>query len=539
MLSLILNGALSVHGWQDRTRDVRAPKATSAISGRVVSGSGGAGIGESVVTAVDTISGFTQSTTTDPSGAFLLGSLPAGRFVLTATKSTFITGRYGQQAAGGTRRALTLADEKTVSGIEIKLWKAGVITGKVETALGERFPGAAVNVMRVAVDGEVKRLLPIRPSAVTSDTGEYRIYGVDPGSYYIVATPPPLVLRRGLEPTAAYRPTFYPGAAALETAQRVSVAAEGTITADIVIQTSRLMKVNGTLLDPRGSVSAAAMNGIRVHASSHGLPVQPKADVFDGRFSFPALPEGAYVFRSDARKDADDRSVVFLGDAYVERVDKQPTTVVLSAVRTGAITGTVRLPRDVKPAEPLSLQVGANPQFDTTSMGPSRAVAIDKNQRFRFLAWPGPNRIQARVETRGLYVKAIWLAGVDIADEVVTIRDGADVEGLEIELTDVTQTITGKVATRPDSGELVEDLAVVVFPVDRQLWASNRRTALVQVDQRGDFAVKSLPPGSYNAAVVSFSSGLSFRDPTFLESLDNTQPVSLREGGTASLVLRR
>jgi hypothetical protein len=541
VLFLILHGALRAHAWQERrARDVEALTGTSTIRGRVVAASGGAGIGDAIVTAVETISGFTSSVTSDSYGAFLMENIPGGRYVLAATKPTFITGRYGQQTSGGTRRVLALAEGKTTSDVEIRLWKAGIITGKIETPLGERLPGATVNVMRSSVDGDVRRVLPIRPSAVTSDTGEYRIYGVDPGSYYIVATPPPLTLRKGLARNMGYRPTFYPDAAGLDSAQRVSVAVEATTVADILMQTSRLITVDGTLLDPRGSLPAASANGIRVHAGADGLAVQPKAIVFDGRFSFPALPEGAYTFHSDTIKDAEGRSVVFLADAYIDGQESTRVSVSLSGIRTGAITGTVRLPRGVTLAESLSVQIGANPRFDTKSMGPSPPVRIDKNHTFRFLVWPGLNRIVARVENRGLYVKAIWLGGVDITDEAVTVNDGIDLEGLELELTDVTQTLSGRVTIQSGSEELVEDLAVVVFPVDRHLWASNRRTALAPLDKRGEFNVRSLPPGAYAAAVVPFRSGLSFRDPGFLESVQNTaQVLSLSEGATVTLVLRR
>jgi hypothetical protein len=173
-------------------------------------------------------------------------------------------------------------------------------------------------------------------------------------------------------------------------------------------------------------------------------------------------------------------------------------------------------------------------------MGPSPAVEIERNQTFRFWAWPGPNGIVARVHNPGLYIKAIRLGGVDVTDEPVRISDGIDVEGVEVEITDVFQTLSGKVAARSDSDELIEDLAVIVFPVDRDLWTSGRRTALARVGKNGEFIVSALPPGTYAAAVLPFNDGLSLRDPRLLESLqDKAQTVSLPEGGTASVVLRR
>ncbi len=308
--------------------------------------------------------------------------------------------------------------------------------------------------------------------------------------------------------------------------------------ANVVLQTAQLIRADGILLDPRGSIQTAATNGIRVHAGVDGLPVQPKAVVLDGRFSFPTLYEGAYTFRSDVLKDAAGRSVVFLGEAYITGQDVTPVT--MSAIRTGAIAGSVRVPRVLNLAESLSVQIGADPQFDTRSLGPSPSVKIDRSLKFKIVAWPGANRIRARVENPGLYVKAIWLGGVDITDEVVTISDGVDLEGLELELTNINQTLSGRVASRADSDELVEDFAVVVFPVGRQLWGSPRRTVIAPVDQQGEFIVKSLPSGTYSVAMVPFSSAMNVRDPLFLEALQNTaQVVTLSEGSSAKVLLRR
>jgi hypothetical protein len=159
VLLLILFWDPGSHARQERpTRDAKALTGSASIRGRVISASDGVGIGEATVTAVETTSGFTRAVTSDFSGAFVLEAVPAGRYVVSASKPTFITGRYGQQTPGETRRALTLGDGKTAS-IEIKVWKAAVITGKIETPTGEPLPGATANVLRLVVDGEVKRLL--------------------------------------------------------------------------------------------------------------------------------------------------------------------------------------------------------------------------------------------------------------------------------------------------------------------------------------------------------------------------------------------
>src|SRR5215831_8868006 len=212
------------------SRDGQAPPHVATIAGHVAY-AGGGGIAGAVVTAVETTTGAAKAVATDNAGAFTLAGVAVGRYVISATKDTYLSGQYGQQTPGGPRRALVLKDGETAS-VDITMWKAGVITGKVQTLDGQALPRVAVNLVRRYVDGDVSRLLPIRQSSIASDVGEYRIYGVEPGAYYVVAAPPPVTLNRGISRPTGYRSTFYPNATEPQLAQLVSVAADSTATAD-------------------------------------------------------------------------------------------------------------------------------------------------------------------------------------------------------------------------------------------------------------------------------------------------------------------
>lgn len=534
VVSLLIYDGRSTLAYQERPRDTPPATGSSSIVGRVVSGSGGAAVGEAVVTAVETASGLTKSVATGDSGAFELRGLPAGRYVLSATKATFISGRYGQSSPGESRRVLVLADGKTESGVEIRLWKAGVVSGRILTQSAEPLPGATVNLMRLIVDGEIRRLMPIRASAVSSDTGEYRVFGIDPGEYFLVATPPPIGYRMGLDVKKGPRPTFFPSGVAPEAAQPLTVVAEGALAADVFVQTGHFVRVDGTILD------STVRTGITVRAAAPGLALEPQTIASQGRFSFPSLPEGAYTFYSDPVRDSAGRVTVFFTEAQVHAQSQQPTAVALRPIRASVVSGTVRLPPDVTLNGPPAVTVGAQPRFDSRVLGPSPSVSTDKESRFSFMAWPGPNGIHATVRTPGLYVKAIRLNGIDVTDEGISVRDGTNVDGVDIELTRTTQTLSGSVAKSPKSNEVLEDLAVVVFPTDRQLWRSIRRTSLARVDKNGEFTLKAIPPGTYAAAVVSAGVMFNVRDPRLLEPLlDTAKVITLSSGETATVALRR
>jgi hypothetical protein len=62
----------------------------------------------------------------------------------------------------------------------------------------------------------------------------------------------------------------------------------------------------------------------------------------------------------------------------------------VSARRAAAIAGAVRLPKDVKQLA-LSMQLWAVPQFDTRG-GALSAATVNKDNSFKLMAWPGPER---------------------------------------------------------------------------------------------------------------------------------------------------
>jgi hypothetical protein len=207
-----------------------------------------------------------------------------------------------------------------------------------------------------------------------------------------------------------------------------------------------------------------------------GVPVAQKSRVAVDRFSFAWLPEGSYTFHSELTKDESGRSTVFAAQAFIEGTT--PAKVTLLPIRTAIIKGSVILPAGWTSPTPPSLQIGADPRFDTATLGPSTAVQVEGGLTFKFSAWPGKNAIVVRVQTPSLYVKAIRLRGNDITDEAVDILDGQDIEDVEVELTDVSQTVTGSIAANSDANTVPQDTVVVVFPAERDARASRRRVAV-------------------------------------------------------------
>ena len=134
-----------------------------------------------------------RMTVTNDAGEFVVTGLPAGRYMVTATKGSYLTAAYGAtrtQRPGTVRTgtAVALADGQQISGLVLRMMRGGVITGVIRDETGR--PARGVNTIiayyaRSPQTGErvITRLTGAENSGRTDSRGVYRIYGLAPGDY--------------------------------------------------------------------------------------------------------------------------------------------------------------------------------------------------------------------------------------------------------------------------------------------------------------------------------------------------------------------
>src|SRR5436309_180677 len=162
------------------------PTPTGRITGRVVTADGGKPVKRArvFVTAAELPGG--RGVLTDDSGVFDLTELPAGRYTLTVSKSGFVSLSYGQRRPLQAGTPLQLGDGEQLKGVDFRLPRGGVIAGRILDEEGEPVPGATVRVMRYQYQQGDRRLAQAG-SGQTDDRGQYRVWGLMPGDYYVNA----------------------------------------------------------------------------------------------------------------------------------------------------------------------------------------------------------------------------------------------------------------------------------------------------------------------------------------------------------------
>src|SRR3954469_1968203 len=180
-------------GNQQPARDTPAqpqdapPTPTGRITGRVIASDNGRPVKRArvFVTAAELPDGG-RGVLTDDQGVFDLAELPAGRYTLTVSKSGFVSLSYGQRRPLQAGTPLQLADGQQLKGIAFQLPRGSVIGGRVLDEDGEAMPGVSVRVMRYQYLQGERRLTPAG-NAQTDDKGDYRVWGLMPGEYYVNA----------------------------------------------------------------------------------------------------------------------------------------------------------------------------------------------------------------------------------------------------------------------------------------------------------------------------------------------------------------
>jgi hypothetical protein len=172
---------------QQRPTVNNAPTGSGRISGRVVA----ADTGRPLRAARVSISGqqMSRSIVTEDSGVFDFNGLPEGRYTLQAGKTGFVTLSYGQRRPLQPGTPLQLADGQRLENIEMRVPRGGAITGHVTDETGEPIPNLNVRVMRYQYQQGERRLMPAG-NGQTDDRGEYRVWGLNPGDYYVSAVMP-------------------------------------------------------------------------------------------------------------------------------------------------------------------------------------------------------------------------------------------------------------------------------------------------------------------------------------------------------------
>ena len=501
------------------TRDRPVNPGTAVLRGRVIGADTGQPLRKAQVRIVAGEIRENRMTTTDADGRYEFKEVPAGRYNITAQKGSYVSLQYGQQRPFEAGKPLEILDGQTIEKVDFMLPRGGVITGRIYDEFGEPLADAQVSAMRYQTIGGRRRLVNAGRMATTNDIGEFRLFAIPPGQYYLSATLRNMNMMGDTDDRSGYAPTYFPGTPTISDAQRITIGI-GQVLNDVTmaLMPTRTARVTGTAVDSRGQPMTGMVMPVPKSSDMMAMMFGPPGQIRpDGSFTVNGLAPGTYTLQAQvmgADSESASAEIVVNGDdiSGVRLVGSRPSTL------SGRVIVDPTAARSLRPSQFRVMSTPA--QTDFIVFGPMIGpAAVNDDWTFEVKARPtGPMRVTINGSPPGWALRAMRYRGTDVTDSGIEFRPGEDVTDIELEITNQLTEVSGLVTN--GRGETVKDYSVVVFAQDRERWtAGSRYIRSGRPDQDGRFKVPALPAGPYYVIALDYIEPGDATDPSVLDRL--------------------
>jgi hypothetical protein len=506
---------------------------------------------------LSSLSGKTPPTaTTDRDGRFSFKDLAPGTYTVRVQKEGF----FGPPE-GGISQPTAAVDVRVGAGekgdANLSMIPGAIIGGRIFDANGQLMSNAPVQVFTVAYAFGHAVLAPL-VSKVTDDRGEYRLFWVPPGDYYVAVTPRPAAPSPGLPAATSPVRTFYPGVNEISESRMISIRGGEDIGGmDISIRAPRSFKISGqvsSLIPPPApqlgapGVNAAALMLLRSDETAPDDPSGRQVGTVpllpaSGQFEVTNITPGSYdLFArvSDPAAQVAGGLPLAFGRVRFAVRDMDVNNLAITVPPSVEVKGTVTMPGGAKPGAAMRVQLlpaDASIKIPAYQLVLTRSPLVSPQGNFSVPAVPeGRYRISA---VAGL-PPDLYLADVR-ANAMSVFDSGFDVS---TRLNSPIEVILGSGAGTVDG--IVRDGPTKVFPnaTVALIPEANRRQnrALyfsAASDAAGKFTIRGVPPGDYKLFAWESIPAFAYQNSAFIAKHEgHGRAVHVGQGGTASAELQ-
>jgi protocatechuate 3,4-dioxygenase beta subunit len=529
--------------------DPSAKVETCTVHGTVYAAASGAPLKSATVILKTGSNAFHQLT--DLQGHFIFTGLPAGSYEVHAIKAGYVREGYRLEN-GNTNETLELRPGDKLGKVQFRLTQAGIIMGRVTDENGEPVAGAEMDAL---VPGLFKQDVVMYKDAgrfaMTNDLGEYRLYGLPPGAYYLaanVAHDGELMNSLGFMGMKKSPILYYPGVTSRSEASRIRIKAGQEIHVDFPLRMPKLFTLSGRVLDPGGRPEAKALIRIRPQEHDFGLLIpstnHTETDA-QGNFVLSEIVSGAYVVSA-----VNDPTVSEIPDSTDGKVwppnIEQYWTEQGVEVAEGNISGLqLQLKEKLKikgkvtfaggpNLDLVGLTVFLNGEHDFEPEERPSVGWIEKNGDFMIEdVRPARNRLSMSGLPDGYYLRSASFVSQNV------LQEGLDLSG-KVEAGHLLKVTVSPGAAQVQGIVLLGDApvrgAVVrIFPETPNPYHEN--TSNARTGEDGRFIIKNMPPGKY---LVRANASLADGDDDDASSSDsaNTAKIDLTENDSKIVQLK-
>jgi 5-hydroxyisourate hydrolase-like protein (transthyretin family) len=495
--------------------------------------------------------------TTDAQGHFNIENLNAGSYRISVVAGGYVRQEYGGRMPGATGTVITLTAGQALNDIVIRMTPTSTISGLVRNQTGKPAIDVPVQLLKATFNSSGQRIAQIVATSRTDDRGEYRLYWVAPGHYFLSAGTSPSVGPRGggtvtgrptadSAPTPTYSMTFYPGVPEMSAAGIIEVVPDTPVTADLPVSERSLYKVSGRVIDSStGKPPASVMLSLVYRNLTGGSDSSGRGSTYDpvtGNFEMRNVSPGALnvqavinqiVSLAQGTPDGTrtpvitgtmvpgalfSSSVIASGHSPVTVTNADITGVVINVVPTLSIKGklTVDGPSQVGDITSLRVQIrpSVNGVISDTQIPMVPAVAADGTFQLNGIT-PGEYRIILVPFPINYYIKDVHFGGTEALNTPISIPVGAT-EMLEVVLSPRVAQVDGTVTD--DKGQPVEGVQAVLVPDSHRDRSELFRA--VTSGPNGHFTIRGVAPGDYKLFAWESLESNGYFDPELLKRDD-------------------
>jgi hypothetical protein len=449
--------------------------------------------------------------------------------------------------------------------------RGAAISGLIRDQQGLPAEGVRVAAFQELIDGSFSTAAA---EGRTDDRGEYRIFGLAPGTYVLASSAPTMLPRAigirssqeidsalsALKRRAAAGPggfdrndvpgpqavtsgiNYFPGVVTVTEAARLMLSSgDDRAGTDISLRWVQPAAVEGTILSLGVPVSRIALTMAPsdpqppIAANHPGLRLESGAD---GRFAFSNVAPGRYTIRAVAAgaapaADQTGSEWKWWGTADIQVDGRDMTGVVISLRRALRFKGRL-LTDSVGPVPDLSkwdIVLRTN-----TWAGTVLTTKVRTDGTFDLDGiLPGQYEVSLSGAPADWWLGKALVGNVDVLDAPLVIPDDTtELPEAAFTCSDRHSALAGRLHVPPTHA--ASSYFVVVYPVDRTLWRfGSRRIRVSRPNTDGTFMVRDLPAGAYLVAAVSDYAPSDLGDPAFLATLVPAASTVTIVEGTATV----
>jgi hypothetical protein len=543
VLAFLVLSAFSFTSAQDSASAARA----SSIAGMVVKEPGSQPLKKALVQVIaeEQKQGGNYTASTDADGHFHIESVVPGRYRLFLEKTGFV--EVNGRGLKADANVFTIQAGQPLEDLLFRMLSTAIISGRFTDEDGDPMSGVRIIAQKKKPGKATRESVG---TDATNDLGEYRLSGLFPGQYWIVAMPPPDSRdyeqqpkksshgdnQAESQPDNRYLTTYYPGTYDAKQASAVTLKAGEETPINFTLVPARTYRVRGIVAGVTGGqkpvVELISKAGDSIHASEVGP---------DGWFEVRGVGPGSYLVRASAGTESQSLNAnqeinVVASDVEGVKLVPQPSFTLSGHLR---IEG--RTPGDLTQYS-VNLRQAELPEDSGFFMSQDFFGMNAPVDRLGNCEWKNVNPGNYIVQVyggdgQGFYLKSVTLGGRDIATgftasgpatlDLLVSAKGGTVEGVVVEKEkDV------------DNEHAVANATVVAVPEEKYRKLPDRFVT-GSTDQHGSFTIHGLAPGSYTLFAWQDLDEPVWIDPDFLKAQEaNGRAVKVEEGSHQTVELK-